>query len=166
MRIVCPNCSATYEVPDRLAGTGKRMRCARCAHEWAPPAAAATTAPALAPPQAAPPLAPQPGPPPAAASVAPPLPQPASHPASQPTPQSAPEAEQRPDPQAPPALHAAPKPKVSRPGPRSAGLRVALALGISALLLAALLAAGVIWRTELMRVWPASRLLFDALRLG
>ena len=52
MRIVCPSCSAAYDVPDSLVTAGRVVRCARCAHEWAP-------VEAIAPP-------PEPPPPPAA----------------------------------------------------------------------------------------------------
>jgi predicted Zn finger-like uncharacterized protein len=34
MRIVCPACEATYEVPDRLIGAGRGLRCKACRHEW------------------------------------------------------------------------------------------------------------------------------------
>jgi predicted Zn finger-like uncharacterized protein len=37
MRIVCPNCAATYEVPMALLKPGQTVRCARCAREWTPP---------------------------------------------------------------------------------------------------------------------------------
>jgi predicted Zn finger-like uncharacterized protein len=37
MRITCPSCTATYEVPDALLDQGARkVRCARCAFEWQP----------------------------------------------------------------------------------------------------------------------------------
>jgi predicted Zn finger-like uncharacterized protein len=37
MRVVCPSCRATYEVPDTLLGGAKRrLRCNRCGHEWLP----------------------------------------------------------------------------------------------------------------------------------
>jgi predicted Zn finger-like uncharacterized protein len=36
MRIECPSCDATYEVPDHLLGGTRMLRCARCGHEWAP----------------------------------------------------------------------------------------------------------------------------------
>ncbi len=42
MDIACPNCTATYRVPDTLLASGKPLRCAACGHEWvpeAPPAA-------------------------------------------------------------------------------------------------------------------------------
>jgi predicted Zn finger-like uncharacterized protein len=34
MRIRCPSCSATYEVPDALLDTPRTVRCARCANDW------------------------------------------------------------------------------------------------------------------------------------
>ncbi len=35
MLISCPNCAATYEVPDHLlTAGGQALECARCAHEW------------------------------------------------------------------------------------------------------------------------------------
>src|SRR5690349_20822034 len=34
MHVACPACEARYEVPDALIGPGRRLRCARCAHEW------------------------------------------------------------------------------------------------------------------------------------
>ncbi len=34
MRIRCPSCSATYEVPDALLDPPRAVRCARCAHDW------------------------------------------------------------------------------------------------------------------------------------
>jgi predicted Zn finger-like uncharacterized protein len=39
MRIVCPSCTAAYDVPDTRLPASGRVRCARCAHEWsvAPP---------------------------------------------------------------------------------------------------------------------------------
>jgi predicted Zn finger-like uncharacterized protein len=40
MQIVCPACAAAYEVPMTLLKPGKAVRCARCAGEWVPSAAA------------------------------------------------------------------------------------------------------------------------------
>jgi predicted Zn finger-like uncharacterized protein len=34
MRIQCPSCSATYEVPDTLIDRPRTVRCAKCAHNW------------------------------------------------------------------------------------------------------------------------------------
>jgi len=36
MRIVCPSCSAAYDVPDSLLTAGRVVRCARCGGEWSP----------------------------------------------------------------------------------------------------------------------------------
>jgi predicted Zn finger-like uncharacterized protein len=34
MRIRCPSCSATYEVPDAMLDPPRTVRCAKCAHDW------------------------------------------------------------------------------------------------------------------------------------
>jgi predicted Zn finger-like uncharacterized protein len=34
MRIRCPSCSATYEVPETLVERPRTVRCAKCAHDW------------------------------------------------------------------------------------------------------------------------------------
>ena len=50
MRIVCPNCAATYEVPEAVAIAGTAMRCARCGETWTPvPRAEPEILPAEAP---------------------------------------------------------------------------------------------------------------------
>jgi predicted Zn finger-like uncharacterized protein len=36
MRIVCPVCSATYEVRDTLLAPGRAVRCTRCGEQWLP----------------------------------------------------------------------------------------------------------------------------------
>jgi predicted Zn finger-like uncharacterized protein len=36
MRIVCPSCAVSYEVPDSLLKPGRSVRCARCANNWVP----------------------------------------------------------------------------------------------------------------------------------
>jgi predicted Zn finger-like uncharacterized protein len=36
MRIVCPICSATYEVQDALLAPGRAVRCTRCSEQWVP----------------------------------------------------------------------------------------------------------------------------------
>lgn len=36
MRINCPSCSATYDVPDSLVTPGQIVRCARCGNQWTP----------------------------------------------------------------------------------------------------------------------------------
>lgn len=35
MRLTCPSCDSSYEVPDALIGTSaRRVRCVRCGHVW------------------------------------------------------------------------------------------------------------------------------------
>jgi predicted Zn finger-like uncharacterized protein len=34
MRIRCPSCSATYDVPAALISPPRTVRCAQCAHDW------------------------------------------------------------------------------------------------------------------------------------
>ena len=36
MRIDCPACAATYEVPDHLMKVGRAVKCARCGESWMP----------------------------------------------------------------------------------------------------------------------------------
>jgi predicted Zn finger-like uncharacterized protein len=36
MRIVCPSCTAAYDVPGSLLISHKAVRCARCSEEWLP----------------------------------------------------------------------------------------------------------------------------------
>lgn len=58
MRIVCPHCEATYEIPDAMLGR-RAVRCARCGETWhpSPPAGAAAEAGLPAPAPSAPPVA-------------------------------------------------------------------------------------------------------------
>ncbi|WP_431271732.1 zinc-ribbon domain-containing protein [Dankookia sp. P2] len=72
MRIICPACAAAYEVPDRLIGSGRSLRCKTCGHGWRvePEGGAPESPPAALPvPPPAPPALPDPGP----LSDAPPL---------------------------------------------------------------------------------------------
>lgn len=36
MRIVCPSCSAAFEVPELRLAPGQAVRCARCGTDWTP----------------------------------------------------------------------------------------------------------------------------------
>jgi predicted Zn finger-like uncharacterized protein len=36
MHVSCPNCAATYQVPDARLKPGRRLRCAQCSVEWTP----------------------------------------------------------------------------------------------------------------------------------
>lgn len=142
MRIVCPDCTATYDVPDRLSGSGKRLRCARCAHEWMPPELVAPPAVKLLPA----PVPPEP--------EAVPMPEPERRPVVRPAPVPRPE------------LHAEPKPRPGAQASRPSRMPVALALLGSVLVLAGILAAGVIWRGWVMQQFPPSALLFRLLGLA
>jgi predicted Zn finger-like uncharacterized protein len=51
MRIVCPICSATYEVRDDLLVPGRSVRCSRCGEEWSPAPLAPPPAPETASPE-------------------------------------------------------------------------------------------------------------------
>ena len=70
MRIVCPSCAATYDVPDDRLVPGRAVRCAGCGAGWTPrPAQAAVPmpvedepAPAVQPEFEAQPLPPEPQP--------------------------------------------------------------------------------------------------------
>ncbi len=44
MRITCPDCGASYDVPETLLAAGRPVRCARCSGEWVPLAEAAPDA--------------------------------------------------------------------------------------------------------------------------
>ncbi len=46
MRITCPACNASYEVPDAMIVAGRAVRCARCLREWEPFAPEPTREPA------------------------------------------------------------------------------------------------------------------------
>jgi predicted Zn finger-like uncharacterized protein len=135
MRIVCPTCDATYEVPDALIGAGRRLRCAKCAHEWlVEPPSPAGPGPEPGPGPAPPPAAPVP-----MASVPPPMVEP-----------------RRP---APPPAAAAPA------GGRFAAAALWAAWIGTVLLLAGAVAGAWIWRDPIMAAWPpAARvyLLFGA----
>ncbi|MCX7381156.1 MAG: zinc-ribbon domain-containing protein [Alphaproteobacteria bacterium] len=156
MRIVCPSCSAAYEVPDRILAAGKKVRCARCGENWLPEEAAGLVPPEPPPP---PPLTPVPlAPAPTARTpVAPPvMPAPAVPP---PEPQLA----ERPEAVTEPAAIV---PGARPPGGKASRGGLPVALGVSTLALAGMLAAAVVWRAALMAVWPPSQRLFGWLGLG
>ncbi|MGA3402022.1 MAG: zinc-ribbon domain-containing protein [Acetobacteraceae bacterium] len=130
MRIVCPICSAAYEVRDALLAPGRTVRCARCGEQWV---AIPATEAAPAPPEAA------------------------DEPAS-PIPPHQP-------PAAPPRLTAMDR-LTSQPAslPHTGfGLPAAWAASLVVLLL---FGWGLVaWRADLMRVWPPSTRLYDAIGL-
>lgn len=58
MKIVCPTCEATYEVPESVLASKRTVKCARCGNNWVPGAdwqpAGEDAAPAAAPADASP----------------------------------------------------------------------------------------------------------------
>ena len=175
MRVTCPNCSAGYEVPESRIGAGRRLRCARCKHDWwvePPEPATAPAAPESSfsravsqaaalpaadttgtPPPRREPIEPRALPPPAvdAGADAPPA-----------TPS------QRPDPPSVAASPSVPRPIVppradSPPG-RSGAL---LAAWVGSLMIfVAVLAALLLYRVEIMEAWAPAERLYDALGIG
>lgn len=137
MRVACPACDATYEVPDHLIGAGRRLRCAKCGHEWLVQAPGA-------PKGAAPP----------APSVAEPPPAPArdrspAHPALR----------------RPPQVIEPPLPQFGDTVPQRP--RIALWLGwIASILVLLLLAASVLmFRADIVAAWPPAERFYAALGL-
>ncbi|MCW3476994.1 zinc-ribbon domain-containing protein [Rhodovastum sp. RN2-1] len=148
MRIVCPACHATYEVPPALLGTGaRRVRCARCTAEWTPAAAPAPEAPPAA----------------AAPADAPPqeLRIPDPHPA-EPRRTGSRLGEVRPGEA---RLEAEPKPERRRRAPGRIGVEAVAALVISLAILVGLAAVVFVWREEVMAAWEPSKRLFAWLGL-
>ena len=164
MRIVCPTCSAAYDVPPALLGpTARKVRCAKCLHEWVPEEAR-DAAPE-------PPPAPPPSPPPPAATMAqvPPMVT-----APMPVMDALPE-----EPEHMPGAPAVEAPRVEppridpeiavlrRPKPSPAGtqMQTMVALAASVLILCALAGAATTWRAQVMRAWPPSERVFAAIGL-
>ena len=144
MRIVCPACSTTYEIPPAQLGSAARLvRCARCQAEWTvEPAAEHEVAPE-----------------PAAAL-------PAEHVAA--TPVAFAESGRE---RLIPAPIVEPRPVERlrvppRSTPRGLNPSERTALGVSVVILCGLIACAFIWRGELMTIWPASRRLFGWFGLG
>jgi predicted Zn finger-like uncharacterized protein len=131
MRIVCPICSATYDVRDELLAPGRAVRCVRCSEQWIAIEAA---------PQAPPPIAEEP--------AAPPPPR------------------REPDPVVSPRLTAMDR-LASQPVamPRAnPWVRIAWVASFVVLLVAGW--GAVAWRGDVMRVWPPSARVYDAVGLA
>src|SRR5579875_1121210 len=45
MRITCPVCAATYDVPDQMLRSGRKVRCGSCGEQWMATAPAAAASP-------------------------------------------------------------------------------------------------------------------------
>lgn len=168
MRIACPSCDATYDVPDQMLGSGRKLRCSKCGHQWIPAptvAAAASAAPRPAPAGAAPPPAPAP----AASASAPPLPEPEVRPVRRERIADLPRAPANPPPLAidritdanfAPAETMAPVPERGR--------RTAVWLGwlVSIVVWGLVIWAGYHYRAAIMAAWPPSQRLYAALGIG
>jgi predicted Zn finger-like uncharacterized protein len=135
MRIVCPTCSAAYDVPDSLVTAGRSVRCARCGGDWTPVEIAA--------PEPSPPLEP---------TVAP-----AEEPVPVAEPPAAPVvATARPSAMDRLAAHAdLPRPSV----------RLPMAWGASLVLLVLLAGGAYVWRSDVVAAWPPSARAYAAFGL-
>ena len=160
MKIVCPSCAATYEVPDSVVASKRAVRCARCGGDWVPGGADE--------PQSTPPVE---------ATEAPPAPV---------APEPAPVAEEVSEPEQiaepPPVTPAAPPATLAAaqwqsvaaaiaaeaaaqpPAPATPKTPIA-AWFVSVALLAILAASSVAFRGPIMKAWPASTRLYAALGL-
>jgi len=135
MRITCPSCHATYDVPASLLdGSARKVRCARCAFEWLPEPESVAAVP-VAPPPPAPRLRPEP-------RLERPLRAESLHPLPPPERDFSPTRRTR--------------------APALAGIA---AIAVSIIVLGALGWAAFTWRAEVMHVFPASQRLFVALGL-
>jgi predicted Zn finger-like uncharacterized protein len=186
MRIACPDCHATYDVPDALlAKGGKQVRCAKCGTEWFPVAAApkAVDPKAVDLEAAEPVAAPAPAPKRTAAASAPSAP---SH--ADDDEDDAPRFPLPPTDEPPPSerapLRAARSPLL---GPRRAEIpdepeEVLLTPGeliapsrrrrgplrgwlLSLVVIIAVVSAAVIWRDKVMQAWPPSERAYHAVGL-
>ena len=149
MRFACPQCDASYSVPDSLLIAARKVRCVRCGHEWVPTAGAGTL-----------PVAPR---------------EPNMQEATLTAPH-APEADELRRDEARPAIRdeasngpdGSPNPSIAELGAatvisRQRRLTTAWLASVAALILA--LGAGAIWREQVTEVWPPSERLFDWLHL-
>ena len=138
MRIQCPACDATYDLPEGAVKAGRPVRCARCATEWTPlPAAPASD---VTPPAQE--IAPEPEPE-----------------LSETTFPSLPSREPLPEPRSAPQERLVPAGRL----PADRAVLAGWVLSVAVLLLLGW--AAVAWRAEVMRAWPASERAYAALGL-
>jgi predicted Zn finger-like uncharacterized protein len=143
MRIVCPFCSAAYDVPEDLLAGREAVRCARCAREWQPPLPEPAAAPApelavitrLDPPSPPPRLTVEGMPPMRGRGMA-----------------GSDWAIDR--------LMAAPQ------APPRGRVALAAAWAASVVIVLAFLGAGYVWRSDIMAAWPPSTRLYAAFGLA
>ena len=143
MRIACPSCSATYEVPDSLVTVGRVVRCARCGGDWTP-VEGTPVQDVDPPPRAAAPPAP------AAESVAAVVESQAAEETAEPPTMAEP-----PQPSAMDKLAAHPA------GPQSR-LRLRLAWAASLLLIVLAAWSAYAWRSQIVDAWPPSARMYAA----
>ena len=138
MRIVCPSCSATFEVPKTRLAPGQAVRCARCGTDWTP-----------------------------LAEAEPELTVHSSEPAGQPPLTDSPEPMTRsstaPAVQATPTLLGQILDRLSFARPGEPALVAGWAVSIAVLV--GLAWAAVTWRSNVMHAWPPSERLYTALGL-
>ena len=150
MRIACPNCQATYEVPEAMIGSGRMLRCAKCGRDWLVPGGGAPSA--APPPPATRPESPTPE------IRTPETRRPAPAPASAP-PAHGPSAGDLPPPtpslRRPPQLIHPPLPQAGKYRlPRLPVLTLWVAWIGSALILAALATTAWVYRGSIIEAWP------------
>ena len=163
MRIVCPSCQATYQVPDKLlSGPPRKVRCARCGADWLPePAAKPPAGPSAPPPDLAVPP-PQPPDKPSAAPPEPFIPR-ESLPPPPPLPPLPTEPQHVAMPRA--AQKLAPNAAAAGTG-RGQALLLGLGWAASAALLGAAGWAVLARRADIVALWAPSRRLYQWLGLG
>ncbi len=148
MRIDCPSCGASYDVPDAKLAGRKTVRCVRCGHQWSP---GPVTAPGDPPPADPPPPEPRP---------------------DVDRRDSDRRDSDRHDPEwadrgrAQTVADAGRSRLASPATPSSGGFGLRLAWAASGLVLAMALAAAFIWRAEVVRAWPPSLRVYAALGLA
>jgi predicted Zn finger-like uncharacterized protein len=165
MKITCPSCAATYEVPEAVLAAKRAVRCARCGNNWVPGAdwspgdAAATQATEAT-------LAPTPAEP--AAATAPEAE--STLPAATGSTQATLAAEPQPEIAPPHAPAAPPPPRPQLTAADEPALAPAKQIPVagwaaSIALLIILAAAAIVFRAQIMHAWPPSERLFAALGL-
>jgi predicted Zn finger-like uncharacterized protein len=162
MKIVCPSCAATYEVPESVVASKRAVRCARCGGDWVPggaeePQSAPSVEATVAPPGAVEPIAPES---PVAEEVSEPELIAEPPPVTLATPPATLAADQWQSVAAAIAAEAAAQP----PTPATPKTPIA-AWFVSVALLAILTASSVAFRAPIMKAWPASTRLYAVLGL-
>lgn len=180
MDIACPNCAATYRVPDALIDGANALRCAACGHTWIPDPPARAEPEAVLPAPMLPEPLPEPPPPlpvPTPVAPPPPLPPVVSEPLPvAPAPEAAPKTAPEPPAAAVPPTTPPPRPAETtailtptRAGPPhlvrrrppegtprqpGRGRALSTAWAVSIVLVAALVMGMVIYHAQIAEAWP------------